>query len=112
MAKIPGQNAAAAGLRAALAEAQEALQQQAPSTTQLVRGIVLRSLLGPDADLHIQSLVNPQRVGAKAIAKSMAIPLDDVQFVLKALQTFLHSTAEQLAKKAAGGSVIGGAKED
>ena len=39
--------------------------------------------------------------GAKTISKSLSIPLEDVQLVLKAFKKFMQSTADQLARKAA-----------
>jgi hypothetical protein len=97
-----GENAAAEGIRRRAAEIEEWVKNQPPpSKTELTRAIVLASLDGSSRDI-LYDRRHARRSGAKTISKSLSIPLEDVQLVLKAFKKFMQSTAEQLAGKAVG----------
>jgi hypothetical protein len=101
-----GENAAAVGLRRRAAEIEEWVKNQPPpSTTELTRAIVLASLDGSSHDT-LYDRRHARGSGAKTISKSLSIPLEDVQLVLKAFKKFMQSTADQLARKAVGSEKV------
>jgi hypothetical protein len=102
-----GENAAAEGIRRRAAEIEEWLKNQPPpSATELLRAIVLASLDGSSHDILYDRRHGARGAGAKAISKSLSIPLEDVQLVLKAFRKFMQSTADQLARKAVGSEKV------
>jgi hypothetical protein len=99
-----GENAAEV-MRRRDAEIEEWLKNQPPpSTTELLRAIVLASLNGPSHDILYDRRHGARGAGAKTISKSLSIPLEDVQLVLRAFKKFMQRTADQLqlARKALG----------
>jgi hypothetical protein len=93
---------AAEGMRRRDAEIEEWLKTQPPSSpTELTRAIVLASLDGSSHDI-LYDRRHARGSNAKTISKSLSIPLEDVQLVLKAFKKFMQSTADQLARKAVG----------
>src|ERR1700692_581402 len=76
--------------------------QPLPSTPELLRAIVLASLNGSSHGILFDRRHGARGAGAKTISKSLSIPLEDVQLVLKAFKKFMQSTADQLARKAVG----------
>jgi hypothetical protein len=93
-----GENAAAEGLRLRGAQIEQRLKMQ-PPLTDLLRAIIVHSITGSDANILCSGASGSS---AKAISKSLSVPLEDVQLVLKAFKEFLQRTQDQLTRKAHG----------
>jgi hypothetical protein len=107
--KQGGYAAAEGTRRRRAAEIEEWLKDQPPpSNTELLRAIVLASLDGSSHNILYDRRHGTRGSSAKTISKALSIPLEDVQLVLRAFKKFMQSTADQLARKAAGWVQKGG----